>query len=91
MDITEVKEVLGIKRLELRAATTKEGATTEWFRHWDNDRRKSISMHKDLVMALKAEGSSITTLSLQREIRNGDKGQYESIRIVRHAEPDFTL
>jgi hypothetical protein len=81
MNISEIKASVGVKVLELRTATTEAGADTDWMRHWDNDNRVAVSIHKDLVKDLKGD-PGIATLGLQKEIRTTSKGSYTAFRIV---------
>lgn len=58
-----------------------------WMRHWDNDNRISVSVHRDLLPDVK----TATNLGLQVEQRSGEKGAYTSYRIVRYAEAELTI
>lgn len=89
MNIAEIKEQLGISTLNLNTAKDKDGQPTEWMRHWDNDNRVAVSIHKETVAKIKA--GSATTLGTQTETRTGAKGEYKAIRIVQYTPAEETL
>ena len=80
MNINEIKTQLGYEQLNLNTAIDSDNKPTDWFRHWDNDNRVAVSLHKDTFKAIK-EGNP-STLGLQSEMRTGAKGEYKSMRIV---------
>lgn len=89
--LAQVKSKLGIGQLELHTATDNAGNKTDWFRHWDNDNRIAVSIHKDLVAELKTN-SNITSLSVQTEQRVGEQGPYTAHRIVKYnSTPEVIL
>ena len=89
MDIQEIKSKLGISTLNLNTAQDSDGKPTEWMRHWDNDNRVAVSIHKETITAIKAgEG---TTLDIQTETRKGAKGEYTAKRIVMYTPAEMTL
>tara|TARA_R110000796_G_scaffold238334_1_gene358663 strand:- start:588 stop:860 length:273 start_codon:yes stop_codon:yes gene_type:complete len=90
MNITELKSKLDIATLELNTANDKDGNPTDWFRHWDNDNRIAVSIHKELVDEIKAD-TNIATLGLQSETREGSKGSYKAYRIVKYKASEATL
>ena len=89
MDIIEVKAKLGFSSLQLNVAMDKDNKPTDWMRHWDNDKRVAVSIHKDTVTAIKADTS--INLGLQTETRNGSKGAYTAYRIVKYNAADVVL
>lgn len=89
MDITEVKAKLGYSSLQLNTAMDKDNKPTDWMRHWDNDARVAVSIHKDTVAAVKSDAT--LNLGLQTEQRTGDKGAYTAYRIVKYSEAETTL
>lgn len=91
--LVEIKEKLGISQFELVTALDKEGKKTEWFRHWDNDRRIAVSIHKELATELsKDKFMKIDSLSLQFEQRTGELGPYDAYRIIKYnAATEMTL
>lgn len=89
MTIQDVKQELGYSTLNLNTAMDKDNKPTSWMRHWDNDNRIAVSIHKDTVAAIKAGG--VSTLSLQSETRTGEKGEYTAMRIVMHNPAEETL
>ena len=90
MTIIEIKSKLGIATLELNTAKDKDNNATEWMRHWNNDSREAVSIHKDLVDEIKSD-SNISSLGLQTETRTGEKGDYTAYRIVKFKPAETTL
>ena len=90
MNLAQVKSKLEIAQLDLNTAKDLAGNATEWMRHWDNDRRIAVSIHKELVADLKSD-PSIGSLALQHEVRKGDQGDYQSYRIVKYSPAEETL
>lgn len=90
MDLKQIKAKLEIPQFELNTATNEAGDKTEWMRHWDNERRIAVSLHKDTVAELKAN-PKINSLGLQHEQRTGELGTYESYRIVKYSEAEEVL
>lgn len=90
MTLAQIKEQIGINQLELNTATDKDGNATEWMRHWDNDNRVAVSIHKELVGELKAD-ANISSLGIQKETRQGEQGDYTAIRVVRYSPAEETL
>jgi hypothetical protein len=90
MNLSEIKEKVGVSTLELNTSTDADNNPTDWMRHWDNDNRVAVSIHKDLVSELKAD-REITTLGLQTETRSGSKGAYVAHRIVKYAASEAVL
>lgn len=90
MNIVEIKSELGIKELNLNTADDKAGNKTEWMRHWDNDKRIAVSIHRELLNEIQ-KNSNISDLALQSEIRSTDKGDYTAYRIVKYTAPEARL
>ena len=90
MTLEQIKSKLQLSTLELNTANDKDNKPTDWMRHWDNENRIAVSIHKELVEALKKD-KTITSLGLQSEIREGSKGKYKSFRIVKFAPAEETL
>ena len=90
MTLDDIKGKIGIPKLELNTATDKDDNPTEWMRHWDNDNRVAVSIHKDLVSELKGD-SNISSLGLQSETRTGEQGDYTAFRVVKYAPAETTL
>lgn len=90
MDILQIKDKLAIPSLQLVTAKDADGNPTSWMRHWDNDRRIAVSIHKDLVGEIKAD-KEISSLGLQKETREGEQGEYTSYRIVRYTPAEEVL
>lgn len=90
MTLAQIKEKLGINQLELNTSTDAQDQPTDWMRHWDNENRVAVSIHKELVGELKAD-SGINSLGLQTETRSGEKGDYTAHRVVKYAPAETTL
>jgi len=90
MTLKQIKNQLEIPALELNTAKDKEDKPTDWMRHWDNDNRVAVSIHKELVAEIKAN-SNISSLGLQSEDREGTKGPYKAYRIVKYTPAEETL
>lgn len=90
MTLAQIKEQVGVKALELNTAQDKDGNATEWMRHWDNDNRVAVSIHKELVSELQAD-ANIASLGLQKETRTAEQGDYTAYRIVRYTPAETTL
>lgn len=90
MNIVEIKAELGVKELNLNTAENKDGTKSDWMRHWDNDKRIAVSIHKELLAEIQSNGN-ISDLALQSEIRNTDKGDYTAYRIVKYTAPEARL
>ena len=90
MNITEIKSAIAITSLQLNTAKDKDDNATEWMRHWDNEARIAVSIHKDLVAEIKAD-SNLSSLGLQKEQRDGAKGSYTAYRIVKYKPAEETL
>lgn len=89
--LAQIKSKLGISQLELVTAQDINGNKTEWLRHWDNDNRVAVSIHKDLATELKSN-PAITSLSLQTEPKVGEQGPYTAHRIVKYnSTPEIIL
>ena len=90
MTLPQIKTKLGLQALELNTAEDKDGNKTDWMRHWDNDNRVAVSIHKELVAEIKSN-SNISSLGLQSEERDGSKGKYTAYRIVKFTPAEETL
>lgn len=90
MDILQIKDKLAIPSLQLVTAKDTDGNPTQWMRHWDNDRRIAVSIHKDLVGEIKGD-KEINSLGLQKETREGEQGEYTAYRIVRYTPAEEVL
>jgi hypothetical protein len=90
MNITEIKNKLGVTTLGLNTSKDSAGNPTDWMRSWDNDTRTAVSIHKDLVQELQ-NNPGITSLGLQSEEREAAQGTYTAMRIVKFTEAETTL
>ena len=101
MNITAMKGLLVTKGilvaeqgLSLNSATTKEGESTDWMRHWNNDARIAVSIAKDTVALITAKDPKADHLVLQGpETRSsGTSGEdYTAYRIVAVQPAEVTL
>ena len=90
MLLSDIKSKLGISALNLNTAKDADGNNTEWMRHWDNDSRTAVSIHKELVAELKAN-PQLGPLGLQTSEREGEQGAYTAHRIVKYTPAEETL
>lgn len=90
MTLAQIKEKVGIVALELNTATDADNKPTDWMRHWDNDNRVAVSIHKELVEELRGD-ANISSLGLQTETREGEQGKYTAHRIVKYTPAEITL
>lgn len=88
--IADIKKNLGVQVLNLNTALDKDNQPTEWLRHWDNDNRVAVSLHKDTFAKIKAN-PSMPNLATQIEERTGSQGAYKAVRIVAVTEAEATL
>jgi hypothetical protein len=89
-NIAQIKTTINVPTLELNTSQDANNQPTDWMRHWDNEARISVSIHKDLVAELQAD-ITIASLGLQTETRTGAKGSYVSHRIVKYAPAEATF
>ena len=90
MNLTQVKSQLEIPTFQLNTALDKDNNPTMWMRHWDNERRIAVSIHKDTLAQIKADPEK-AELGLQKETKTGSKGAYEAYRIVMYKPAEDTL
>lgn len=91
MKLQDIKTQLGYQSLDLVQAQDAEGNKTQWYRHWDNEKRVAVSIHEDTIKAIQSN-SELSSLGLQSEIRQGEKGAYTAYRIVNFSTtPDIVL
>lgn len=74
MDITDVKNKLGVSALVVAPAKAKDGTATDWMRSWDNDNRVQVSVHNDVVTKIKA---GCKTLGVKTETKTSATSQKE--------------
>lgn len=91
MKLSDIKTKLGIPTFDLNTAKNEAGEATDWLRHWDNERRISVSLHKDTFAEIKADSKQELNLGLQHETRTGEQGDYSSYRIVKYTPAEFQL
>jgi hypothetical protein len=91
MNLSEIKSKLGYSTLNLNTAQDAEKKDTEWMRHWDNEERIAVSIHKDTIKALQGEGGDKVNLDIQTGTRDGAQGSYITKRIVMFTPAELTL
>lgn len=91
MTLANIKNKYGIGALELNTAKDKAGVETEWMRHWDNDNRVAVSLHKELVAKIQAN-PGMTNLGVQETRLTAESGKaYHAVRIIAYTEAEITL
>jgi len=91
MNILQIKEELGVKQLDFRAATDADGVVNkDWYNHWINEPRAMVSIAKDTIDNLEQHGAELKSLALQEETAKGEKGDYTRYRIVQHTPADYS-
>lgn len=90
MKLHEIKQQLGYEALNLNTVATATGESTSWMKHWDNDKRVAVLIHKDTLTKLKAN-MDCTSLGIKTAIKQGSKGEYTAHTIVMYNEAEETL
>ena len=90
MNITEIKTQLGYQTLNLDNVKTEAGEKTSWFKHWDNNNRIAVLIHKDTLAKVK-DTPSMASLGINTQTKQGAKGEYKAYTIVAYKEADETL
>jgi hypothetical protein len=90
MTLQEIKEKLDITSLQLNTAKDANDVDTLWMRHWENETRTAVSIHKELVAELQSN-SNLDNLGLQKEMRDGEQGAYTAYRIVKYNPAETVL
>lgn len=92
MNLAQIKEELGIPTFQLNTALDADGNKTDWMRHWDNDNRMAISIHKDTLARLKADtNNEIDSIVIQTSEKEGPQGIYIANRLVIVTPAEETL
>lgn len=89
MTIQDIKKKLNISQLNLNTANDVDGNPTDWLRHWDNDNRVAVSIHKETIKAIQQDKT--TNLGIQTSTRTGTKGDYTAHRIVKYKAAEVVL
>ena len=90
MNLQEIKQKLGYQTLGLDTVTTEAGEKTMWMKHWDNDNRIAVLIHKDTLAKVKA-APACTTLGIKTATKQAAKGEYTTHTIVMYKENEETL
>ena len=90
MNLAQIKSQINIPSLQLNPSKDKDNNPDGWYRHWENDTRTAVSLHKDTVEAIKAD-PELNSLGLQSEKRAGAKGEYTAYRIVAYTPAEIVL
>ena len=65
-------------KVEIVDGVEVETKDENWLRHWNNEERIAVSVHKDLLPTIK----DATNLNIQMEQKVTDKGSFTSYRII---------
>jgi hypothetical protein len=90
MKLHEVKQTLGYQTLGLNTVVTATGEKTSWMKHWDNDNRIAVLIHKDTLTKVKAN-PDCSSLGIKSATKQGSKGEYTAHTIVMYSEAEETL
>ena len=90
MNLSETKQSLGYETLSLNTVATATGEKTSWMKHWDNDNRVAVLVHKDTLAKIKAN-PNCASLGIKTAIKQGNKGEYTAHTIVMYQEAEETL
>jgi hypothetical protein len=90
MKLHEVKQTLGYETLGLNTVATATGEQTSWMKHWDNNNRIAVLIHKDTLSKLKAN-PDCPSLGIKSATKQGSKGEYTAHTIVMYSEAEETL
>lgn len=90
MNLQEVKTKLGYQTLNLNTVTTTTGEKTSWMKHWDNDNRVAVLIHKDTLVKLRAD-MSCASLGINTQMKQGAQGEYSAHTIVMYTEAEEVL
>jgi hypothetical protein len=90
MKLHEIKQTLGYETLSLNTVATATGEQTSWMKHWDNNSRVAVLIHKDTLAKLKAN-MECSSLGIKTAIKQGSKGEYKAHTIVMYNEAEETL
>lgn len=90
MKLNEIKTQLGYETLSLNTVATATGEQTSWMKHWDNDKRIAVLIHKDTLAKLKAD-INCSSLGINTAVKQGIKGQYTAHTIVMYKEAEETI
>lgn len=89
-NLTEIKVALNVQTINLNTVVTASGEKTEWMKHWDNDGRVAILVHKDTLAKIKTN-PSLSTLGINTQVKQGAQGEYTAKTIVVYAEAEESL
>ena len=90
MNLAEIKGKLGVQTINLNQVVTETGEKTEWYKHWDNDNRVAILVHKDTLSKIKAD-AGLNTLGINTQTKQGAQGEYIAKTICIYNPADETL
>ena len=90
MKLHEIKQQLGYEALNLNTVATATGENISWMKHWDNDNRVAVLIHKDTLAKLKSN-MECSSLGIKTAIKQGSKGEYKAHTIVMYNEAEEVL
>lgn len=91
MTLQDIKSQLGVPSLGFKRALDLEGDVTEWYNTFVSTQRVRLSVHEDVMEAIKAD-KSISSLAL-KDMGTGEteKGSYQKFIIVIYGDVDEVL
>ena len=89
-NLAEIKKELGVETINLNQVVTEKGEKTDWFKQWNNDNRVAILIHKDTLAKVKAN-PGITSLGINTQMKEAEKGSYTAKTIVLYTEAEEVL
>ena len=91
MTLQDIKSQLGVPSLGFKRALDLDGDTTEWYNTFISAQRVRLSVHEDVMEAIKAD-RNITSLAL-KDMGTGEteKGSYQKFIIVIYDDVDEVL
>jgi hypothetical protein len=90
MNLSEIKTSLNVETLSLNTVKTSTGEETQWMKHWDNELRIAILLHKDTLAKIKAN-KECSSLGIKTATKQGAQGEYTAHTIVMYKEAEETL
>lgn len=90
MTITEIKTKLGVEQLNLnKQVDMKTKQPTGWLKMWENDKRRAIVIHQDVVAKIQAGDAN---LDLKEPVtKTGEQGDYTLVTIFAYNSTDVVL
>ena len=77
--IDEIKDRIGVERINLYKIKDDAGNTLQYLKHWENDERFSIVIHEQLIYKIKNNPN--TNLNVKKELICANLGYYTKFTI----------